>query len=212
LERLQGSERSTGEKIIIIHPALRCSATRISKLTASLATAACWVLLIVSPGVSFADSGAAVLSPITVDFELLNRDDSIVHYADFRGENVLLAFGFTHCLHICPMIAANMASTLKLTDKEATGIFVSVDTERDTPLITDNYARGYGNKMVGLSGTFEQVSKAARNFNATYVVTKSEHNYTVQHTPSIFLIGPGGAIIDVFAMTDAPRKIADAMK
>ena len=153
-----------------------------------------------------------VLEGITVDFQLLDRDGELVRYDRFRGRNVLLAFGFTHCLHICPLIAANMANTLKVADKDAVGIFISVDTERDSAEITDDYARGYGDKMIGLSGDYKQVSAAVKNFNATFVVTKSEDNYTVQHTPSIFLIGPHGKIIDVFAMNAAPGTIAGAMQ
>jgi protein SCO1/2 len=87
-----------------------------------------------------------------------------------------------------------------------------VDTERDTPAITDAYAKGYSDKMTGLSGSYEQVSEAARNFHVTFVVTKSEHNYSVQHTPSIFLIGPDGKLIDVFALNESPERIADAMR
>jgi len=56
------------------------------------------------------------------------------------------------------MIAANMASALKSADKEAVGIFISVDTERDTPTITDDYAQRFGATMLGLSGSYEQVS------------------------------------------------------
>lgn len=170
------------------------------------------VLMLALPAVCFADSATSVLGSIKVDFELLDRDGEIVRYDDFRGKNLLLAFGFTHCVHICPMIAANIASALKLTEKDAVGIFVSVDTERDTPAITDDYAQSYSDNMLGLSGSYAQISNAVRNFNATYVVTKSEDNYTVQHTPSIFLIGPDGHVIDVFAMNTAPREIAGAMK
>jgi protein SCO1/2 len=162
--------------------------------------------------VSLADNPVPVLDDIEVAFELVNRDGEVLRYQDFRGKNVLLAFGFTHCLHICPLIAANMASALRISEKEAIGVFISVDTERDTPEITDTYARGFSDKMLGLSGSHDQVSAAAKNFNVTFVVTKSEDNYTVQHTPSIFLIGPDGGIIDVFAINAAPASIANAMQ
>ena len=66
--------------------------------------------------------------------------------------------------------------------------------------------------MIGLSGSHAQVAVAAKNFNATFVVTKSEDTYTVQHTPSIFLISPDGKLIDVFAMNADANKIAQAMR
>jgi len=169
------------------------------------------ILTGVSAVVARADSATLVLDAVRVEFELQNGAGDAIRNQDFRGKNVLLAFGFTHCLHICPLIAANMARTLDMADKDAIGIFISVDTERDTPAITDNYAKRFSQKMIGLSGSHEQVSAAARNFQVTFVVTKSEDNYTVQHTPSIFLIGPDGKLIDVFALSESSANIAKAM-
>lgn len=161
---------------------------------------------------SIASAGDSVLEDIVVDFQLVGRDGNTVSYESFAGKNVLLAFGFTHCEHICPLIAANMSLALRSTNEEAVGIFISVDTERDTPGITDNYARGFGAGMLGLSGSYSQVAAAAKNFNVTFAITKSEDHYTIQHTPSIFLIGPDGKVIDVFAMNTASSDIAAAMK
>lgn len=153
-----------------------------------------------------------VFGGLTAEFVLLDADGAAVSLASYRGKNVLLSFGFTHCQHICPMIAANMARALKASDKEAVGIFVSVDTERDTPAITNAYANGFGDRMIGLGGTHEQVAIAARNFGVTFVVTKSEDNYTVQHTPSIFLIDPQSDIVEVFAMNTPTVDIVAAMR
>ena len=153
-----------------------------------------------------------VFSELSVEFDLLNADGKDVSLFNYRGKNVLLAFGFTHCQHICPMIAANMARALKASDTEAIGIFVSVDTERDTAAITNDYASGFGDRMIGLGGSYEQVAVAARNFGVTFVVTKSEDNYTVQHTPSIFLIDPDGNVVEVFAMNTPTDDITAAMR
>ena len=153
-----------------------------------------------------------LLVALTPDFELMTADGSKATLAEHRGKNVLVAFGFTHCLHICPMIAANMARALRDTDKEAVGIFISVDTERDTPSITDAYAGRFGESMIGLGGRHEEIAAAAKNFKVTFVVTKSQDNYTVQHTPSIFLIGPGGELVDSFAMNTPTDIIVAAMR
>jgi len=63
---------------------------------------AVWACLIVEPSAA-ADK---VLGGVNVEFELTNRDGETVRNQDFLGTNTLLAFGFTHCAHICPMIAA----------------------------------------------------------------------------------------------------------
>lgn len=152
------------------------------------------------------------LGSVTAAFELLDGDADTVHFSDYSGQNVLVAFGFTNCAHICPMIAANMARAIAVADKDVVGIFISVDTERDSPATTHAYASKFGDKMIGLSGSHQQVSDAAQNFGVTYVVTKSQNNYTVQHTPSIFLVGPDGELVDTFAMNTPSADIAAAMQ
>jgi protein SCO1/2 len=170
------------------------------------AVLASWIL----PSTAMAEEN--LLAGLSPDFALVSADGSESSLADYRGNNVLVAFGFTHCLHICPMIAANMARALRSSDKESVGVFVSVDTERDTPAITDAYARRFGESMIGLGGSHEQISAAARSFNVTFVVTKSQDSYTVQHTPSIFLVSPSGELIDSFAMNTPTDTIVAAMR
>jgi protein SCO1/2 len=160
---------------------------------------------------AWADSSPE-LGSVTAAFELVNGDGNTVRFDDYVGQNVLVAFGFTNCAHICPMIAANMARAIGATDKEVIGLFISVDTERDSPATTHAYASKFGDNMVGLSGSHQQVSIAAQNFGVSYVVTKSQNNYTVQHTPSIFLIGPDGKLVDTYAMNTASDDIAAAMQ
>jgi protein SCO1/2 len=168
------------------------------------------VLLLLALPVS-ADSPPE-LGSVTAAFELLGSEGQTVRFDEFHGKNVLVAFGFTNCAHICPMIAANMARAIRATDKAALGIFISVDTERDSPQMTQAYASKFGDHMIGLSGSPQQVSDAANNFSVTYVVTKSQSTYTVQHTPNIFLIGPDGTFIDMFAMNAASADIVAAMQ
>lgn len=180
----------------------------ISKLPAAVLSCLCLAASLITP--SAAEETA--FGTIKVEFDLVDRNGAATTYEEFRGKNVLLAFGFTHCLHICPMIAAKMAAAIDVADKDSVGVFISVDTERDSPAITDDYAKKFSAAMTGLSGSHSQVAAVANNFNATFVVTKSEDTYTVQHTPGIFLISPDGEMIDVFPMNAAADMIARAMQ
>jgi protein SCO1/2 len=167
------------------------------------------LLLVAMPAVA---ENPPELGAVNAAFELLNGDGEAVQFGDYAGQNVLVAFGFTNCAHICPMIAANMARAIRASDKDVIGLFISVDTERDSPATTAAYAQKFGDKMIGLSGSYQQVSDAAQNFGVSYVVTKSQNNYTVQHTPSIFLIGPDGELVDTFAMNTPSADITAAMQ
>ena len=154
------------------------------------------------------DSAIAGVKPV---FELVNHQGRVVSESDLRGNYVLLAFGFTHCRHICPIMAANMGMALNIAGSKATGVFISVDTERDTPEITHAYASKFNPAMIGLSGSHEQVRAAANNFGISFVVSKTQKAYTVEHTSDIFLISPAGKLIDVFALNAPPGEIAAAM-
>ena len=149
---------------------------------------------------------------LNTEFELLDYEGTLVNIEDYRGKFVLLAFGFTHCAHICPMIAAKMGFALKATDRDAIGIFISIDTERDNPATTHTYATAFADRMIGLGGSYEQVSAAANNFKVSFAVTKTQSNYTVQHTPNIYLLNPDGSLNDVFALNTQADTIAAAMK
>lgn len=150
------------------------------------------------------------LEDIVVDFELVDRDGRTVTAEDFRGSHVLLGFGFTHCPDVCPLMVLNMGEAVR--DTDAVGIFISVDTERDSPEITDRYASRFGERMVGLSGNVSQINAAASNFRVSYVVTKSQNNYTVQHSANVFLIDPDGQVVDVFNFATPGEELTAAIR
>jgi protein SCO1 len=151
------------------------------------------------------------LGGIEVDFELLDRNGKLVRDEDFRGRYVVLAFGFTHCPYVCPTLVFNIGAALAASDKKAVGIFISVDTERDTPAINDDYAVRFGDAMMGLGGSYEQVNEAANHFKVSYAVTKTQNNYTVQHTANIYVIDPAGTLLDVLPFNTKAPDIEKAL-
>ena len=152
-----------------------------------------------------------VLGEVLVDFSLVDAEGRTVTEEDFRGRYVLLGYGFTRCTDVCPLMGANMAMALRATERDAVGIFVSVDTERDDPERTHAYASAFNERMMGLGGTHEQVAAAARNFKVSFAVTKTQSGYTVQHSSHLFLVDPDGELLDVFALNANPNLIAEAM-
>ena len=136
---------------------------RTDTITATAALAMASVFLALSPGLASSQEGGSVpaavtgaheshdahmasamagmsdpLEDIVVEFELADRDGNLVSLSDFRGRYVLLGFGFTHCPAVCPLMVLNMGKALRDSEVEGAGIFVSVDTERDSAAITDD--------------------------------------------------------------------------
>ena len=152
-----------------------------------------------------------VLDEVNVEFSLSDVNGTTVTDETFRGRHFLLAFGFTRCTDVCPLMAANMAAAIRLADNDVAGIFVSVDTERDNVERTNAYASAFDEHMLGLGGSYEQIAAAASNFKVSFAVTKTQSNYTVQHSSHVFLVDPGGNLVDVFAVNANPRDIAAAV-
>src|SRR5687767_3207669 len=67
------------------------------------------VLLIVMAGLraTTAQGQAPAAAP---EFKLLNQDLVPVRLSQFRGKLVLLSFIYTHCVDVCPLATARMAS------------------------------------------------------------------------------------------------------
>ena len=156
--------------------------------------------------------GATLFDAINVDFELLDSAGQVVADEAFRGKFVLLAFGFTRCETVCPILAYTMGQALDDTNEDAVGIFVSVDTERDTPEITHGYASRFSQRMIGLGGDYERINAVTDNFNVNYAVTKTRDSYVVQHSSNIFLIGPDGELRDVFPVNVTADALLAAMR
>lgn len=144
---------------------------------------------------------------INVEFDLVDRDGNHVTQENFRGKYVLLTFGYTRCEHICPTILDNMARTLKASGNDMAGIFISVDTERDSPALTDDFASGFYQKITGLSGSHEEIAAAANNFNVRYSITKTQNHYMVQHSSNIFYISPDGQLLQIYTFNSLPHDL-----
>ncbi|HWK32477.1 MAG TPA: SCO family protein [Hyphomicrobium sp.] len=147
-------------------------------------------------------------------FTLTDANGKTVTDADFRGRYMLIFFGFTNCPDICPaglqLISAAMA---KLGDKadKLVPVFVSVDPARDTPEKLASYVKNFDDRVVGLTGTPEQIADIAKVYRVFYEKTPNESapgDYGMNHTSIIYLMGPDGKYVRHFTpMTDLDEMV-----
>ncbi|WP_072370730.1 SCO family protein [Hyphomicrobium sp. NDB2Meth4] len=141
-------------------------------------------------------------------FTLTDQAGKTVTDKDFRGRYMLVFFGYTHCPDICPaglqLISAALDKIGSKADK-VTPIFVSVDPQRDTPETLATYVKNFNDRIVGLTGTPEQVAAIAKAYRVFYEKTPNENDpssYGMNHTSIIYLMGPDGEYVSHFtAMT-----------
>ena len=166
----------------------------------------------VRPGRSFGE--ALVGGPFTLtDQNGQRRSDT-----DFRGRLMLVDFGFTNCPDICPLGLATMAEALERLGPQADNvepIFITVDPARDTPGVIKDYIAHFSDRMVGLTGTKEEIAAAAKAYRVYYKVhgdPASNPNYSVDHSGFIYLMGRDGKFITHF-MHDTPSdRVADTIR
>jgi protein SCO1/2 len=147
-------------------------------------------------------------------FELINQDGKTVTDVDFRGEPLLVFFGFTHCPDICPTTLFEVSEVFNRLGKDAekvNAIFVTVDPERDTPEKLKLYLSSFHPRISALSGSEAQVEAIKK---AYYVYAKrvplDGGGYTMDHTSVVYLMDKQGKFIAPFNLKrDADVAAAD---
>lgn len=150
-------------------------------------------------------------------FSLVDHTGRTVTEADFAGRFMLVYFGFTFCPDVCPTELGTIASALDLLEEageRVTPVFISVDPERDTPEAMADYVSRFHPRMVGLTGSPEQVAAAARAYRVFYAkVNRPEMSqYLVDHSSFIYLVGPDGRVRSLFRPETSPEVIAEAVR
>ena len=160
-------------------------------LLAGLALAAC------SPGAAEPPlQGASIGGP----FSLVDQDGRRFGDAQLKGRYRIVYFGFTHCPDVCPTDLLQIGQALRRFEKEDPAraarvqpVFITVDPERDTPAILKHYVAAFHPRLIGLTGTSEQVARTAKAFAIYYKKEPAAGgSYVMNHSRIAFLFGPDG--------------------
>lgn len=152
--------------------------------------------------------------PIGGAFKLNDQTGKIRTDADFRGQLILVYFGFTYCPDICPTDLQQIGLAMEQLGDDAKSVqplFITLDPERDTSEHLAQYVPLFHPRLLGLTGSIKDVSQAADAYRVYYkrVSTGSKpDDYTVDHSAFIYLIDRDGKYLGFFPPgTDAPRLV-----
>ena len=130
-------------------------------------------------------------------FELIDSYGQLRTMEDFRGEVVMIFFGFIQCPDVCPtalMRAADVKRALGPQGDKVRMVFITVDPERDTPEIVRAYLAAFGPDFVGLHPTMEELPELAKSFRVFYRKVPTGDSYTMDHTATSFVFDPQGRL------------------
>lgn len=148
-------------------------------------------------------------------FTLTDQDGKTVTDADFKGKFMLIYFGFTFCPDVCPTELQVMSGALEKLGPKAADvqpIFITVDPERDTSQVLAKYVKQFDPRLIGLTGTPEQIAAAAKAYRVFYQQAKDEGSsadYTMDHSSIVYLMDREGKFLVFFPPATSPELMAE---
>ena len=185
---------------------------------ALLAFAVPFILLACTPAADNAAAdaplaGAAIGGPFT----LVDSSGKTVRWSDFDGKYRIVYFGYAYCPDVCPFDVQRMMqgyARFKEENPELAAqvqpIFVTIDPERDTPEVVGEFTSAFSDDLIGLTGTPEQVDKAAKAFSVYYAKGEMSEGggYLMDHSRAAYLMGPEGDPIALLRVDEGPAAVA----
>lgn len=146
-------------------------------------------------------------------FELVNASGQTVTDADVITAPSLIYFGYTFCPDVCPLDVDRNASAIEMLEergKVVTPIFITIDPERDTPEVVGDFADVMHPRMIGLTGSAEQVKAASEAYRTYYKAHPAvDGEYLVDHSTFSYLVMPEQGFVEYFRREMTPEDMAD---
>jgi protein SCO1/2 len=148
----------------------------------------------------FTPSGTATIGG---PFTLVSSSGESVSDRSYRGKWVLIYFGYSYCPDACPTALNNISVALEklgADSKNLQPLFVTVDPQRDTRAAMADYLKSFDSRIIGLTGTQDQIDRVVKEFRVYASRDKSDDggdNYLVSHSSYIYLMNPQGSFVNV---------------
>lgn len=145
-------------------------------------------------------------------FELINSRGETVTDKDVITEPSIVYFGYTFCPDVCPMDAARNADAVDLLAERGisvTPVFISIDPDRDTPEAVGDFAANLHEKMIGLTGSLEQVRAASKAYKTYFKKNEGDEDYyLVDHSTFSYLVLPEEGFVEFFRRDETAEQMA----
>ena len=144
-------------------------------------------------------------------FTLTDHTGARRSLADFRGKVVLLYFGYTYCPDVCPTDLAQIAALLRSLGPKAPveAVYVTVDPERDTPGHLAAYLGAFDPRIVGLTGSVEEVRAVAERYKAYFAKAPAG---LMEHSANFYVLDRGGRFAGSLPPGTKSERLADVVR
>ena len=142
------------------------------------------------------------------NFEFFSANNKSFTKDSLKGKWTLMYFGFSRCPDECPTTMYELSKLVKvLRDKgyrldNKQWVLVTIDPERDSPEIIDNYAKGFDKDFMGVSNVRPMLLNLATQLSVNNVMPNMgdamDHSHLDNHVNSIILLNPEAEFVGLF--------------
>lgn len=145
--------------------------------------------------------------------ELDGPNGSTVRLSDYEGKVVVLYFGYTYCPDVCPITLSKLDRAMDILGDKADDvqvIMISVDPERDTPEILEEYMAHFNPTFLGVTGDTNTIDRIATVYGVYYEAAEGSDatGYLVNHTATVMIVDKDGYLKLVLPFEGTAEEIA----
>ncbi len=166
-----------------------------------------------------ADPGEPPLAGAAIggEFTLTGETGAPVSWSDFDGQYRTLYFGYAYCPDVCPTDTQRAMAGLKRFEQDrpelaakVQPLFISIDPQRDTPEVLTEFTDAFHPRLIGMTGTKEQLDAVAGAFAVFYSKGEESANggYLMNHSNITYLFGPEGEPLAILPTDEGPDAVA----
>jgi protein SCO1/2 len=162
----------------------------------------------------------AATSLVTIGgpFTLTARDGTTVTDQTYRGKWLLVYFGYTFCPDTCPTTLNEIANALEKLGADAVKLkplFITIDPQRDTREVLEQYTQSFDPRIVGLTGSPQQIDAVTQEYGAYAARHKTgpgPEDYLLDHSTYLYVMDPAGKFVRAFDADTLGDRIADVLR
>lgn len=145
--------------------------------------------------------------------DLDGPDGSTVRLTDYEGKVVVLYFGYTFCPDVCPITLSKLDRAMDILGdkaKDVQVIMVTVDPQRDTAEILEQYMAHFNPTFIGVTGDVDSIDRVATTYGVYYEAEEGSDatGYLVNHTATVMIVDRDGYLKLVLPFEGTAEEIA----
>lgn len=122
-----------------------------------------------------------------------------VSLTDFEDKVVVMYFGYTWCPDVCPVTLSKLANVKEMLGEdgdEVQVVMITVDPERDTSAVLEEYMAHFDPTFIGLTGDPADINRIATIYGVYYEPEDSTSavGYLVNHTSTLMVVDKSGEL------------------